>query len=37
VLDRSHADELLDTNKKMYANSVMSGHTKMVVLTFYFE
>ena len=37
VLDRSHADELLDTNKKMYANSVRSGHTKMIVLTFYFE
>jgi len=37
ALDRSHADELLDTNKKMYANSVRSGHTKMVVLTFYFE
>ena len=37
ALDRNHANELMDTNKKMYANSVTSGHTKMIVLTFYFE
>ena len=32
-----HADELQDTNKRMYANAVKSGQTKMIVLTFYFE
>ena len=37
ALDKSHAGELLDMNKRMYANSVRSGHTKMIVLTFYFE
>ena len=37
ALDRNHANELMDENKKMYAHSVQSGHTKMIVLTFYFE
>ena len=37
ALDRNHANELMDTNKRMYANSVTSGHTKMIVLTLYFE
>ena len=37
ALDRSHVDELQDTNKRMYANAVRSGQTKMIVLTFYFE
>jgi len=37
ALDKNHPNELLDENKKMYANSVRSGHTKMIVLTFYFE
>ena len=37
ALDRSHADELQDTNKRMYANAVRSAQTKMIVLTFYFE
>jgi hypothetical protein len=37
ALDRNHPNELMDENKKMYANSVRSGHTKMIVLTFYFE
>ena len=37
ALDRSHADELQDTNKRMYANAVRSTQTKMIVLTFYFE
>ena len=37
ALNKDHTNELLDTNKRMYANSVRSGHTKMVVLTFYFE
>ena len=37
ALDRGHADELLDANKRIYANAVRGCHTKMVVLTFYFE
>ena len=37
ALDKSHANELMDVNKRMYANSVKSGHTKMITLTFYFE
>ena len=37
ALNKDHTNELLDTNKRMYANSVRSGHTKMIVLTFYFE
>ena len=37
ALDTSHANELQDTNKRMYANAVKSGQTKMFVLTFYFE
>ena len=37
ALDKNHAGELMDENKRMYANSVRSGHTKMIVLTFYFE
>ena len=37
ALDKGHADELQDTNKRMYANAVRSAQTKMIVLTFYFE
>ena len=37
ALDASHVNDLQDTNKRMYANAVRSGHTKMIVLTFYFE
>ena len=37
AFDKSHAGELTDENKKMYATSVSGGHTKMIVLTFYFE
>jgi hypothetical protein len=37
ALDHNHANDLMDTNKRMYANSVTSGHTKMIVLTLYFE
>ena len=37
AIDHSHANELIDKNKFMYANCVSSGHTKMIVLTFYFE
>lgn len=36
-LDRSHADNLQDINLRAYANSVTAGHSKMIVLTFYFE
>lgn len=37
ALDKDHADELQDTNLRSYANAVSSGHSKMIVLTFYFE
>ena len=37
ALDHNHASELKDTNKRIYANAVTSGHSKMIVLTFYFE
>ena len=37
ALDRGHANELQDPNKRMYANAVRSAQTKMIVLTFYFE
>ena len=37
AIDKGHANELQDTNKRMYANAVKSGQTKMIVLTFYFE
>ena len=37
ALDRNHAHELVDMNKRAYANAVTSGHSKMIVLTFYFE
>lgn len=36
-IDKNHIDDLKDDNKKMYANSIKSGHTKMIVLTLYFE
>ncbi|MBR1410704.1 MAG: PorT family protein [Prevotella sp.] len=36
-IDKSHIADLKDDNKKAYANSIKSGHTKMIVLTFYFE
>lgn len=37
ALDRDHANNLRDPNMKAYANSVTAGHSKMFVLTFYFE
>lgn len=37
ALDRNHANELVDINKRAYANALTSGHSKMIVLTFYFE
>lgn len=36
-LNKDHANELLDVNQRAYTNSVTSGHSKMIVLTFYFE
>lgn len=36
-IDKGHIADIKDDFKKMYANSVRSGHTKMIVLTFYFE
>ena len=35
--DRTHASDLVDVNKRIYANTVTSGHSKMIVLTLYFE
>ena len=37
AIDKNHVNELQDTNKRMYANAVRSGQSKMIVLTFYFE
>ena len=37
ALDHGHSDELKDANKRIYTNAVASGHSKMIVLTFYFE
>ena len=37
ALDKNHVNELLDANKRLYTNSVSAGHSKMMVLTFYFE
>ena len=37
ALDHNHASELKDANMRMYTNSVKAGHSKMIVLTFYFE
>lgn len=37
ALDKNHGDSLQDINMRTYANSVTAGHSKMIVLTFYFE
>lgn len=37
ALDHDHANELMDVNKRLYTNAVTSGHSKMIVLTLYFE
>ena len=37
ALDHGHASELKDVNMRQYTNAVTSGHSKMIVLTFYFE
>lgn len=36
-LNKNHADQLKDETLKAYANSVSAGHSKMIILTFYFE
>lgn len=36
-LDKDHANELTDANQRIYTNSVSSGHSKLITLTFYFE
>lgn len=36
-LDTNHASRLQDATMRMYANSVKEAHSKMVVLSFYFE
>ena len=36
-IDKGHITDIKDDHKKMYANSIKSGHTKMIVLSFYFE
>jgi len=36
-LDSGHADELTDIGHRVYTNSVSSGHSKMITLSFYFE
>lgn len=36
-LDSKNADQLRDPNVRAYAKSVSAAHTKMIVLTFYFE
>ena len=36
-LDKDHANELTDINQRIYTNSVSSGYSKMITLTFYFE
>ncbi len=37
AFDHGHADELQDANMRVYTNSVSAAHSKMIVLTFYFE
>ena len=37
AIDHHHAAELTDENMRPYTNAVASGHSKMIVLTFYFE
>jgi hypothetical protein len=37
AFDKTHINELTDANKRIYAQSVSSVRTKMIVLTLYFE
>lgn len=36
-IDTKHADELQDKAMKKYTNAVNAGHSKMIILTLYFE
>ena len=36
-LDKDHANELTDANQRIFTNSVSSGHSNLITLTFYFE
>ena len=36
-LDKDHVNELTDANQRIFTNSVSSGHSKLITLTFYFE
>lgn len=36
-IDTKHADELTDVSMRKFTNSVNKGHSKMIILTFYFE
>jgi len=37
AIDHDHANELKDANMRIYTNAVTKGHSKMIVLTLYFE
>ena len=37
AIDHGHVDELKDANMRKYTNAVTKGHSKMIVLSFYFE
>ena len=37
ALDKGHWDEIIDANRLSYAKSISGAHTKMIVLSFYFE
>ena len=37
AINYSHTNELTDVNKRLYSQSVAPGHSKMIVLSFYFE
>ena len=36
-IDKNHAKEMRDKNLKVYTNALKEAHTKMIVLSFYFE
>ena len=36
-LDKDHANELTDANQRIFTNSVSSGHSKLITITFYLE
>lgn len=36
-IDKKHVDELTDVTMKKFTNAVSSGHSKMIILTLYFE